>query len=89
MAQILVRVDDDLAKEVRKIVKEKYGGRRGALSLVVEEALRADSCAISTIPTTSPQSESQTLHHAPEARVSIAWAERLNYLFASPTNEPL
>ena len=41
MAQILVRVDEDLAKEVRKIVKEKYGGRRGALSLVVEEALRA------------------------------------------------
>ena len=40
MAQILVRVDDDLAKQVRKIVKEKYGGRRGALSLVVEEALR-------------------------------------------------
>jgi hypothetical protein len=40
MAQILVRVDEDLAKEVRGIVKEKYGGRRGALSLVVEEALR-------------------------------------------------
>jgi len=40
MAQILVRVDDDLAKQVRRIVREKYGGRRGALSLVVEEALR-------------------------------------------------
>jgi hypothetical protein len=40
MAQILVRVDEDLAREVRRIVKEKYGGRRGALSLVVEEALR-------------------------------------------------
>ncbi len=40
MAQILVRVDEDLAKEVRRVVKEKYGGRRGALSLVVEEALR-------------------------------------------------
>lgn len=40
MAQILVRVDEDLAKEVRRIVKDKYGGRRGALSLVVEEALR-------------------------------------------------
>ena len=40
MAQILVRVDEDLAKEVRRIVKEKYGGRRGALSFVVEEALR-------------------------------------------------
>jgi hypothetical protein len=40
MAQILVRVDDDIAKQVRRIVREKYGGRRGALSLVVEEALR-------------------------------------------------
>ena len=40
MAQILVKVDDDLAKQVRRIVREKYGGRRGALSLVVEEALR-------------------------------------------------
>ncbi|MBI3115833.1 MAG: hypothetical protein HYZ12_00685 [Thaumarchaeota archaeon] len=40
MAQILVRVDEDIAREVRRIVKEKYGGRRGALSLVVEEALR-------------------------------------------------
>ncbi len=40
MAQILVRVDEDLAKEIRRVVKEKYGGRRGALSIVVEEALR-------------------------------------------------
>ena len=40
MVQILVRVDEDLAREVRMMVKEKYGGRRGALSLVVEAALR-------------------------------------------------
>jgi hypothetical protein len=40
MAQILIRVDDDVAREVRRIVKEKYGGKRGALSIVVEEALR-------------------------------------------------
>lgn len=40
MAQILVRVDEDLAKEIRKLVKEKYGGRRGALSFVIENALR-------------------------------------------------
>ena len=40
MIQILVRVDEDLAREVRMLVKEKYGGRRGGLSLVVEEALR-------------------------------------------------
>src|SRR5712664_3532002 len=40
MAQILIRVDADLAREVRRIVKEKYGGKRGALSMVVEGALR-------------------------------------------------
>jgi hypothetical protein len=40
MAQLLIHVDDDLAKEIRRIVREKYGGRRGALSLVVEEALK-------------------------------------------------
>ncbi len=40
MAQILVRIDEDLAREVRTLVREKYGGRRGSLSLVVEEALR-------------------------------------------------
>jgi hypothetical protein len=40
MAQILVRVDEDLARQVRKLVKEKYGGRRGSLSLIVEDALR-------------------------------------------------
>ncbi len=40
MAQLLVRVDEDIAREIRRIVKDKYGGRRGALSMVVEEALR-------------------------------------------------
>ncbi len=41
MAQILIHVSDDVAKEVRRLVREKYGGRRGALSLIVEEALQA------------------------------------------------
>src|SRR5487761_105131 len=40
MAQMLIHVDDDLAKEVRRIVREKDGGKRGALSMVVEEALK-------------------------------------------------
>ncbi|HUK28404.1 MAG TPA: hypothetical protein VLV31_08270 [Candidatus Acidoferrales bacterium] len=40
MAQLLVKVDDDVAKAVRRIVEERYGGKRGALSLVVEQALR-------------------------------------------------
>jgi hypothetical protein len=40
MAQLLIHVNEDLAKEIRRIVREKYGGKKGALSLVVEEALR-------------------------------------------------
>jgi hypothetical protein len=40
MAQILIRVDEDVVREVRRIAKEKYGGKRGALSMVVEGALR-------------------------------------------------
>jgi hypothetical protein len=50
MIQLLVRIDDDLAKEIRRIVKQKYGGRRGSLSLVVEDALRqaiSPPCTIS------------------------------------------
>ena len=41
MVQILIHVGDDVAREVRRLVKERYGGRKGALSLVVEEALLA------------------------------------------------
>ena len=40
MAQMLVHVNEDVAREVRRIVREKYGGKRGALSLVVEDALK-------------------------------------------------
>lgn len=40
MVQLLVHVDEDLEKQVRRLVKEKYGDRRGALSLVVGDALR-------------------------------------------------
>ena len=40
MVQLLVHVNEDVAKEVRRIVREKYGGKRGALSLVVEDALK-------------------------------------------------
>jgi hypothetical protein len=40
MAQILIHVDDDMAREIRRIVKEKYGGRRGGLSMLVESALK-------------------------------------------------
>ena len=40
MAQLLVRIEDEMVSEIKRLVKEKYGGRRGALSLVVEDALR-------------------------------------------------
>ncbi|MFI5419332.1 MAG: hypothetical protein ACHQ1H_00045 [Nitrososphaerales archaeon] len=40
MPQILVHLDDELVREIRKIVREKYGGRRGSLSIVVGDALK-------------------------------------------------
>ena len=40
MPQILLHLDDELLRKIRKIVKEKYGGRRGSLSIVVEDALK-------------------------------------------------
>ncbi len=40
MPQILVHLDDELVREIRKIVKDKYGSRRGSLSIVVEDALK-------------------------------------------------
>ncbi len=39
MEQILVRLHEDVAREVRRVVREKYRGRRGALSALVEDAL--------------------------------------------------
>jgi len=47
MVQIVVHLDDEIAKQLRKILKEKYGDRRGALSLAVEETLKQ-----SLVPTT-------------------------------------
>ncbi|HXQ91915.1 MAG TPA: hypothetical protein VN739_02840 [Nitrososphaerales archaeon] len=40
MPQVLVHLNDELVNEIRKIIKEKYGNRRGSLSIVVEEALK-------------------------------------------------
>jgi metal-responsive CopG/Arc/MetJ family transcriptional regulator len=40
MTQILVRLDNELVQEVRKLIEKRYGGKRGSLSLLVEEALR-------------------------------------------------
>ncbi len=40
MTQILVRLDDELVQQVRKMIEKRYRGRRGSLSLLVEEALR-------------------------------------------------
>jgi hypothetical protein len=40
MVQILVHLDDQIANEVRRIVKEKYGSKKGSLSLVIEDALK-------------------------------------------------
>ncbi|MGQ9691456.1 MAG: hypothetical protein ACUVQY_09400 [Thermoproteota archaeon] len=40
MGKILVTLTDDLERSLREIVKTKYGNKKGALSIIVEEALK-------------------------------------------------
>lgn len=40
MKQLLIRIDDNLERELRETIRRRFGGRRGALSQLVEEALR-------------------------------------------------
>ena len=40
MKQLLIHINEELDKELRRLVKEKYGGRKGALSLLAEEAFQ-------------------------------------------------
>lgn len=38
--RMYVNIDDELAKEFRKLIIEKYGAMKGGLSKAVEEAIR-------------------------------------------------
>ena len=40
MGTLTIVLPDELEEKIRKIVAERYGGRRGALSKLIEEALR-------------------------------------------------
>jgi len=40
MGKIIVTLTDEIEKKLRETVKTKYGNKRGALSIVVEEALK-------------------------------------------------
>ncbi|MEM3662561.1 MAG: ribbon-helix-helix domain-containing protein [Sulfolobales archaeon] len=40
MGKIIITLTDDLEKKLREYVKEKYGNKKGALSIVVEEAIK-------------------------------------------------
>jgi metal-responsive CopG/Arc/MetJ family transcriptional regulator len=40
MGKIIVTLTDDVEKKLRNAVKTKYGNKRGALSIIVEEALK-------------------------------------------------
>ena len=40
MGKIIVTLTDEIEKKLREIVRAKYGNKRGALSIVVEEALK-------------------------------------------------
>lgn len=40
MGKIIVTLTSDVEKKLREIAKTKYGNKRGALSIIVEEALK-------------------------------------------------
>lgn len=40
MGKIIVTLTDDVENKLRKIVRTKYGNKKGALSIIVEEALK-------------------------------------------------
>jgi len=40
MGHLFVSIDDNLEKELRKIMITKYGSKKGILSKVVEKAIR-------------------------------------------------
>lgn len=40
MGKITVTLSDDLEKKLRDYVKTKYAGKKGALSIVVEDAIQ-------------------------------------------------
>ena len=40
LPKIIVTLSEDIASELREYVKREYSGKHGAISIVVEEALR-------------------------------------------------
>jgi metal-responsive CopG/Arc/MetJ family transcriptional regulator len=40
MARIVVDIDDDLNKEFRKVIIDKFGSKKGALKEAIEEAIK-------------------------------------------------
>jgi len=40
MPQILLHLDEELVREIRKLVKEKYSSRKGSQSIVIAAALK-------------------------------------------------
>ncbi|MEM2130250.1 MAG: hypothetical protein QXZ70_06600 [Candidatus Bathyarchaeia archaeon] len=40
MGKIIVTLTDNIERKLREMVKVKYGNKKGALSIIVEEALK-------------------------------------------------
>jgi hypothetical protein len=40
MARIVVDIDDDLNKQFRKVIIDRFGSKKGALKEAVEEAIK-------------------------------------------------
>jgi len=40
MGKVIVTLTDNVERKLREVVKTKYGNKRGAMSIIVEEALK-------------------------------------------------
>ena len=40
MGKIIVTLTDDVERKLREMIKTRYGNKKGALSIIVEEALK-------------------------------------------------
>jgi len=41
MKKLVASITDELDEELRSLIESRYGGKRGAISIVIEDALRA------------------------------------------------
>lgn len=50
MVNLTISLSEETVKRLRRAVKERYGGKKGALSNLIQEALRGHLDSLETVP---------------------------------------